>query len=191
MAGHVTELVAVSWIANPWARSSRCTSFSTPPGLGAGWAAASDASVSKSTSATTILTTAPPRDEMVELTARARGTRRSTVRKSASLVGHDSALLRAGARDRVARDDDATADGAAARAGPTRLPQQSLLQAEARRGRRASGSHPHPGERPAPAPHDEGRAQAEPDRPSAVGRLPRRAVRGLSPRAHDVGHDGP
>src|SRR6185369_7609596 len=39
MAGHVTEFVAVSWIANPCGRSSRCTSFRTPPDFGAVWAA--------------------------------------------------------------------------------------------------------------------------------------------------------
>src|SRR5262245_54846617 len=39
-AGHTVAIVAVSWIENPWARSSRCMATSTPPdlpfGLGAG-----------------------------------------------------------------------------------------------------------------------------------------------------------
>src|SRR5262245_36826653 len=39
-AGHTVAIVDVSWIENPWARSSRCMATSTPPdlpfGLGAG-----------------------------------------------------------------------------------------------------------------------------------------------------------
>src|SRR6185503_4432967 len=62
MAGHVTELVADSWMAKPWGRSSRSTGLSTPPGLPAEaaravWAAAGAARVSSvSSSAEQVLT---------------------------------------------------------------------------------------------------------------------------------------
>ena len=62
MAGHVTELVADSWMAKPWGRSSRSTGLSTPPGLPAEaaravWAAAGAARVSiVSSSAEQVLT---------------------------------------------------------------------------------------------------------------------------------------
>src|SRR6266545_106070 len=34
-AGQTVEMVAVSWIANPWDRSSRSMTLSVPPGFGA------------------------------------------------------------------------------------------------------------------------------------------------------------
>src|SRR5438552_12976435 len=41
MAGHIVEIVEVSWIANPWGRSSRSLAFSQPPAFGV-WAADDD-----------------------------------------------------------------------------------------------------------------------------------------------------
>src|SRR5215813_3086304 len=60
MAGHVTELVADSWIAKPCGRSSRSTRRSTPPGLpsaaaGTGWSVRSTHAQAARTRARTAL----------------------------------------------------------------------------------------------------------------------------------------
>src|SRR4030095_6970437 len=52
MAGHIVEMVGLSWIAKPWGKSSRSRKFSQPPAVGVGPGAGEAETINRSATST-------------------------------------------------------------------------------------------------------------------------------------------